>query len=294
MSKLVVLVPDPHGVAALSHLPNVHAVEFTPGSVLPPAAAEAEVLVAHGIEPEAAGGLLAGLPRLRTVQLFSSGMERWLSVVPEGVSVSNADGAHGDTVAEWAVAHLLSHYRDVAGYRRKQQERRWEAHRTGTLSGARVLVFGAGGIGEAIKARLEPFGSHVSMVGRRARDGVHSFAQGRAMVPDHDAVVLSLPLSEETRQMVDVEFLASMKDQAVLVNVGRGGLVDTGALVAECQSGRLHAILDVTDPEPLPRDHPLWTATGVVVTPHAAAITSDVLDRCWSAVARNIEAQSAR
>ena len=284
------LVPDEHGAQALSQVAGVAAVVLRPGEPLPAAAAQAEVLVAHGIEAEDAAPLLAQLPRLRMVQLFSSGVERWVRVVPEGVHVSNADHVHGAAVAEWVVAQLLAHYRDLAGYRRKQEEGRWEAHRTGTLLGARVLVFGSGDIGAGVRARLVPFGCELTMVGRTARDDVLDLAAGVAAVPSHDVVVLALPLDESTTGMVGPDFLASMKDGAVLVNVGRGPLVDTQALLAESCSGRLHAFLDVTDPEPLPAGHPLWTAPGVVITPHAAAITTDIRARIWSAVARKVAA----
>lgn len=286
----MVLVPDEHGARVLGELPGVEAVLLQTGSPLPLQAADAEVLVAHGIEPETAAQLLADLPRLRMIQLLSSGVERWVPVVPDGVHVSNADHVHGAAVAEWVVAQLLAHVRELASYRRQQQDRVWEAHRTGTLVGARVLVFGSGDIGQALRARLAPFGCEISMVARTARDGMLDLAAGVAAVPTHDVVVLALPLDESTTGLVGPTFLASMTDGAVLVNVGRGRLVDTEALLAESRTGRLHAILDVTDPEPLPADHPLWTATGVVVTPHAAAITADISDRVWSAAARKVAA----
>ncbi len=289
----MVLVPDGPGASVLTRLPGVRAVVYRPGAPLPPEAEQAEVLVAHGLEPEDAPPLLAALPRLRMVQLFSSGVERWVRVVPQGVLVSNADHVHGAAVAEWVVAQLLAHVRDLAAYRAKQQECRWEAHRTGTLVGARVLVLGSGDIGEEVRARLAPFGCEVTMVGRTARDGVLDQAAGVAAVPAHDVVVLALPLVESTTGMVGAGFLASMRDGAVLVNVGRGPLVDTDALLAEVRTGRLHAILDVTDPEPLPADHPLWTAPGVVVTPHAAAITTDIRERIWSTISRKVAAYVA-
>ncbi|WP_430334490.1 NAD(P)-dependent oxidoreductase [Rhodococcus sp. ACT016] len=291
MTPIVVLVPEERGVSALAGVPDVRSVVYDPeGRRLPDIAREAEVLVAHRLDPADAGHLFAQLPRLRMVQLFSSGIERWADVVPDGVRVSNADRAHGGAVAEWAVAQLLAHVRDLAGYRTKQQERRWEAHPTGTLCGKRVLVFGAGDIGENLRRRLEPFGCTVTLVGRTTRTGVVDHAQARAELGDQDAVILALPLDDTTVRLVDAEFLATMKDGAVLVNAGRGELVDTAALLAVVRERRVYAILDVTDPEPLPADHDLWSAPGVVVTPHAAGITADVRDRCWAAAARKIAA----
>lgn len=292
MTSMVVLVPDERGVSALSGIPHVRAVAYDPvRAQLPDGADDAEILVAHGLDPAESGPLFAQLPRLRMVQLFSSGVERWTHVVPDGVALSNADHAHGGAVAEWVVAQLLAHVRDLAGYRIKQQNRQWQAHRTGTLSGSDVLVFGAGDIGENLRRRLEPFGCTVTLVGRTARTGVVDFVRGRSTLGDRDIVILALPLDDSTRHLADAGFLEAMKDGAVLINAGRGELVDAEALLGA--AGRVHAILDVTDPEPLPVEHPLWSAPNVVVTPHAAGITDDVLDRCWSAAARKIAAYVA-
>ncbi|QKT13500.1 NAD(P)-dependent oxidoreductase [Rhodococcus sp. W8901] len=291
MTPILVLVPEERGISALAQVPNVCAVVYDPESRrLPDIACDAEVLVAHRFDPADAGPLFAQLPRLRMVQLFSSGVERWTNVVPDGVRVSNADRAHGGAVAEWVVAQLLAHVRDLAGYRIKQQEQRWQAHPTGTLSDKRVLVFGAGDIGENLRRRLEPFGCTVTLVGRTARAGVMDVERGRAELGDQDVVILALPLDDSTVHLVDAVFLTTMKDGAVLVNAGRGELVDTEALLAATREERVYAILDVTDPEPLPADHGLWTAPGVVVTPHAAGITDDVRDRCWAAAVRKIAA----
>ncbi|WP_254699050.1 NAD(P)-dependent oxidoreductase [Rhodococcus sp. SGAir0479] len=291
-TPMVVLVPDERGLSAVAGETRVRAVVYDPERPqLPDGASEAEVLVAHRLDPAESAPLFAQLPRLRMLQLFSSGVERWTPVVPDGVAVSNADHAHGGAVAEWVVAQLLAHVRDLSGYRIKQQNRQWEAHRTGTLSGSTALVFGAGDIGANIRRRLEPFGCTVTLVGRTARPGVVEFAEGRAALGDRDVVILALPLDDSTMHLVDGAFLGAMKDGAVLINAGRGELVDTEALLGQC--GRVTAILDVTDPEPLPTEHPLWSAPGVVLTPHAAGITGDVLDRCWSAAARKIAAYAA-
>lgn len=282
-----VLVPDGRGVAALDGIPDLRVVVYDPdAAMLPECASEAEILVPRGLDPAAA--LFEQLPRLRMVQLFSSGAERWENAVPPGVRVSNADGAHGRTVAEWVVAQLLCHYRDLASYRVKQAHRQWEAHRTGTLADRQVLVFGAGDIAEHTRRMLTPFGCAVNLVGRTARNGVIDIAEGIERLSDHDVVILAVPLNEETVHLADSSFLAAMRSGAVLVNAGRGALVDTVALRDAARDGHIHAILDVTDPEPLPVDHPLWATPGVVITPHAAGITDDLLDRCWTVMARKI------
>ncbi|MEZ7236498.1 NAD(P)-dependent oxidoreductase [Rhodococcus sp. GXMU-t2271] len=222
------------------------------------------------------------------IQLFSAGRDAWAGLIPDGVVVSGADRIHGGPVAEWVMAQLLAHYRDLAGYRAKQCAQSWERHATGTLTGKRVLVLGAGDIGENIQRRAVPFGVELTLAARTARDGVVDLAAARAVLPEQDAVVLALPLTGDTRGLVDTVFLAAMRPGSVLVNVGRGPLVDTDALVVELMRGRLYAILDVTDPEPLPRGHPLWTVPGALVTPHSAAITDDTGDRCWEAIVRNV------
>lgn len=136
------------------------------------------------------------------------------------------------------------------------------------LAGKRVLIVGAGDLGEQTARRLRAFGSEPVMVGRSARPGVHATRELPGLLPDAEIVVLVVPITEETRHMVDARFLALMPDGALLVNAARGQVVVTEALLAELESRRLHAVLDVTDPEPLPADHPLWRAPNLLLTPH--------------------------
>lgn len=287
--RSVVLVPDEGGVAAFSgSLATIEPVVCDLTGPLPAAAARAEVLVTRGADPRAVAARLGELPRLRMIQLFSSGVDAWAGLTPDAVRLRGLGGAHGGEVAEWVLAQLLSHYRDLSGYRAKQREQLWRPHQTGTLVGKRVLVFGAGDIAENLRRRVEPCGAVVTLVGRTARAGVIDLAHARSMLGGQDVVVLALPLSAQTRGLVDAAFLAAMPDGGVLVNAGRGPLVDTDALVAALESGRLTAILDVTEPEPLPAGHRLWTAPGAVITPHSAAITHDTTARCWDAIARGV------
>lgn len=282
------LVPDELGVAAFARCGEIEPVLCDLTGPLPAGAARAEVLVTRGVDPRLTAARLHELPQLRMIQLFSSGLDSWAGLVPETVTLSGLRGAHGGEVAEWVLAQLLCHYRDLAAYRAKQREQRWEPHQTGTLVGKRVLVFGAGDIAENLRRRLEPCGAAVTLVGRTPRAGVVDMAQARARLGDQDVVVLALPMSADTRGLVDAAFLAAMPEGSVLVNAGRGPLVDTDALVAALEAGRLHAILDVTDPEPLPAGHPLWTAPGAVITPHSSAITHNTTARCWDAITRNV------
>ncbi|MGZ0145300.1 NAD(P)-dependent oxidoreductase [Rhodococcus qingshengii] len=222
------------------------------------------------------------------IQLFSAGKDSWSGLVPDGVVVSGADRAHGAPVAEWVVAQLLNHYRDLEGYRAKQSAQSWERHPTSTLADKRVLVLGAGDIGVNVQRRTVPFGAKLTLAARTARENVVDMVAARAVLPEQDVVVLALPHTADTHHLVDTSFLAEMRHGSVLVNAGRGSLVDTDALLAALEEQRLHAILDVTDPEPLPPGHPLWTAPGVVITPHSAAITDDTTNRCWAAIVRNV------
>jgi phosphoglycerate dehydrogenase-like enzyme len=134
--------------------------------------------------------------------------------------------------------------------------------------GARVLIVGAGDIGVTIGRMLAGFDVELTYVARTAREGVRPTSDLPQLLPHADVVILIVPVTPETTGMVDAEFLAAMPDGALLVNAARGVVVDTGALLAELTAGRLRAALDVTDPEPLPPGHPLWSAPGVLITPH--------------------------
>ena len=147
------------------------------------------------------------------------------------------------------------------------------------LADKTVLILGYGSIGSAIERRLAGFEVEVLRVARTARDGVHAFSEIDTLLPQADVVIAIVPATDETRGMIDAGFLARMKDGALLVNVARGVVVRTEALIAECASGRLRAALDVTDPEPLPADHPLWQTPNVLITPHVGGASTAFLPR---------------
>lgn len=286
---VTVLVPDEDGILALSDLANVHAVRYERGQRMPSNATEAEVFIAGGPRPpEDVRAMFAQLPEVRLVQLLSAGAEHWVDVVPKGVLLSSCRGAHGGSTAEWVVATLLSMYRELGAFAAAQQQHRWAPMTTDTLQAKRVLIVGAGDLGRQLRHRLEAFDAHVTMVGLTARDEVHGVDELGGLLGSHDSVVLMVPLTSRTRGMVDAEFLAAMPDDSVLVNVARGPVVDTGALLAELRAHRIRAALDVTDPEPLPSDHPLWTAPGLVLTPHVAGTTHGLLRRAYAVAAEEI------
>jgi len=271
--SVVVLVPESLDAAAFAAVEGVEVLRYADPAAWPPGAEAAQVLVVGWGPVGPTADHLEPLRSLRLLQVLGAGVEDWLGRVPSGVLLSNARGAHGAATAEWALAALLAVVRELPGFVVDQQRQVWDKHETATLVGARVLVLGAGDLALELQQRLEANGTGVTLVGRRRRDGV----AGRDELPDllgvHDAVVAMVPLDDSTRGLVDAEFLARMPDGAILVNAARGPVVDTVALLAELQTGRLRAALDVTDPEPLPADHPLWSAPGLLITPHVGGST---------------------
>ncbi len=284
---LHVLVPSSALGAAVEALsPRVHAHRVRPGEGPPSGeAAQAQIWVpqAGGPAPSDAEFLQA-LPRLRLVQLLSAGAERFAGRVPEGVVLCNARGAHTPATAEWVMAALLAAQRGIPHFVREQAAGRWSFSTQRSLVGARVLLVGAGDIGRTVGRMLDGFGAELTYVARTARDGVRSVDELPELLPHADVVVLLVPVTPETTGMVDAAFLAAMPDGALLVNAARGVVVDTDALLAELENGRLRAALDVTEPEPLPEGHPLWSAPGLLLTPHVGGAIPDTNERAAAAV----------
>ncbi|MBT3153539.1 2-hydroxyacid dehydrogenase [Streptomyces sp. CHD11] len=224
---------------------------------------------------------------VRVVQTLSAGtdhVEPGLKHLPPGVRLCNARGVHEASTAELTLALILASLRGIPGFVRAQDKGEWRGGFRPALADKSVLIVGYGSIGAAIEDRLAAFElTRVERVARSARTTergpVHPLTELSSLLPQADVVVLSTPLNETTRHLVDAGFLARMKDGALLVNVSRGGVVDTKALLTEVESGRITAALDVTDPEPLPTGHPLWRAPGVLVTPHVGGPTSAFLPR---------------
>ncbi|GAA1861500.1 2-hydroxyacid dehydrogenase [Pseudonocardia ailaonensis] len=284
----LVLVPHPRGQEYLADVPGVETLVYDATRSLPEGAEEAEVLVPPFLATGEAVALARRLPKLQLVQLLTAGADAWVGNLPEGVALSDGKGAHSAATAEWVVAVLLAVYREIPGFVRAQERGEWTQHPTEGLAGKRVLVVGAGDVGDHVVRRLEPFEVSTTLVGRRARDGVHAIGEVHELLPQHDACVLIVPLTDETRGLVDAGFLAAMPDGALLVNGARGPVVDTDALLAELQGGRLRAALDVTDPEPLPAGHPLWEAPNLLITPHVGGSVPAALSRAFTVAAEQI------
>lgn len=199
--------------------------------------------------------------------------------LPAGVVYCNAVEVHEASSAELALALVLASQRGLPVLGAAQREQRWAFGSFPGLAMQRVLLLGVGGVGREIEQRLEPFDVRLTRVGRAARDGVHGIDELSALLPEADIVILAVPGTAATRGLVDAAFLAAMPDGALLVNIARGPVVDTDALLAELTAGRLRAALDVTDPEPLPADHPLWTAPNTIITPHVGGNTGAMAPR---------------
>lgn len=233
-------------------------------------------------------GLEVGL-----IQAQSIGYEGVEGNLPAGSIFANAATVHETSTAELALALTLAAQRDVPAFVRAQDEHRWATSFTESLADRRVLLLGYGGVGKAVAARLAPFEVDLVPVASHARDEdgvrVHGVDELTALLPTAEVVVLTLPGGDATRDILDAAALALLPDGALVVNVGRGTLIDTDALVSEVASGRLRAALDVVEPEPLPSEHPLWSLPGALITPHVGGATSAMRPRIAALVRRQID-----
>jgi len=233
--------------------------------------------------------LIAQMPNLEVVQLLTVGFDTALEYVPDHVSLCNAVGVHDASTAELAVALVLASLRGIDDFARAMPQGDWIHDRRPSLVDQKVVIIGAGGVGQAIANRLIPFEVEVTLVARSQRPGVVALSELPRLLPEMDIVILAVPLDVHTSGLVDDSFLSRMRDGALLVNVARGGVVDTQALVRHAQQGRIRAALDVTDPEPLPPEHPLWRIPGVLISPHVGGDTSAFLPRARALVEDQID-----
>src|SRR3984957_9449106 len=250
---ITIWLPEPGWVEAMGGLPEPMTADvWTGGEELPESAVEVEVVVVPFGVPGSRLALLGKLPQLRLVQLMSAGAERVIPHVPAGVTLCNARGAHDPAVAEWIMAVILAQLRSLPHFAEAQHAGSWAPAVSEPLAGQTALIIGYGSIGAAA---------------------------GRPLPPRAAIVTLLLPVAPAPVGLADARFLGAMHDHALLVNAARGAIVDTGALLAELTAGRLRAALDVTDPEPLPPGHPLWSAPGLLLTPHVAGTSTQTPSR---------------
>jgi phosphoglycerate dehydrogenase-like enzyme len=240
---------------------------------------------------------LALVPRLRVVQLLTAGFDNVLPSLPPGVQLANASGVHDASTAELAVTLTLSSLRGIPDFVEAQMRSCWlPTEYWPALADKKVLILGYGGVGRAIARRLSGFEVRLTAVASRARAGddhvasVYGMDALPALLPGQDVVIVIVPLLSSTTGLVDREFLAAMRAGSLLVNVSRGKVVDTDALVEAAGSGRIRAALDVTDPEPLPADHPLWRMPGVLISPHVGGASSAFVPRAVALLREQISA----
>jgi phosphoglycerate dehydrogenase-like enzyme len=278
---LTVTVPDPTLRDRLADREiDVHTWDMAAASDAPDG--PLDLVVMPFMAPASTLAVLDGLP-VRAVQSQALGYDHVAEVLPSGVAFANAVGVHEAATAEHAVALVLAAQRDLPGFLAEQETGGWDQRFTPGLAGRTVVVVGVGGVGEEIRRRLVPFDVDVVRVASRARTDaigpVHAAAELTDLVPAADVLVLAVPLTPATRHLVGEQLLTVMRPGTLVVNVGRGPVVDTDALLHAVRAHRVRAALDVVDPEPLPDDHPLRSAPGVLLTPHVAGRTTTMTDR---------------
>lgn len=223
------------------------------------------------------------VPGLKMIQAQTTGYDGLPELVGPDVAVASAAGVHAAGTAELALTLMLASLRGIDDAVRNAQSGTWSSRRYPGLADRRVLMVGVGGIGAAIAQRLEPFEVELTRVGTRARTDergtVHGTDELVELARTAEVLVVITPLTGQTRHLIGREVLAALPDGSLVVNVARGPVVDTEALTAEVLSGRLHAALDVVDPEPLPADHPLWKAPNAIITPHVGGNTEAFVPR---------------
>jgi phosphoglycerate dehydrogenase-like enzyme len=280
-------MPRRAGYEAVGTLPeDVQLSVVPPVGELPRAMLEAEFLIPLSGDPRL-GEMLPQMEALRVVQTLSAGVD-WLPPLPPGVKLCDASGTRDIAVAEWVMAAILASTKTLGELRDSQRKQRWEWRQTGELAGATVLILGYGSIGRAVERRLAPFEVELIRVARNARAGVHSADDLCSLLPKAEVVIVLLALTPETTGLLDANMLAALQPGALLVNAARGAIVDTPALLELLRAGRVRAALDVTDPEPLPPDHPLWGAPGVLITPHLAGDTIAADRRAFALIGEQV------
>ena len=214
------------------------------------------------------------MPNLKILQVPNAGYDDALEFVRPGITLCNGKSIHDDSTAELAVGLTIASLRGFADFVRNQDKSEWVHTRNKSINDRKIGIVGFGSIGSTIAKMLAGFAVEIVAFTQSGRDNTIAIADLDKHLPTLDVVILILPLTPESKHLFNAKRLALMKDGALLVNVARGLIVETDALVKELNSGRITAALDVTDPEPLPKDHPLWLAKGVLISPHVGGNTT--------------------
>lgn len=292
--SLVVTVPSTSLAESLAPLPE--GVELLVWDMHSPAPRERlDIVVPPYMDTTAVLPSLSGVD-VGLVQGQSIGYDDVIGALPPDIRFANAAGVHETSTAELALALMLAAQRQLPRFLSAQERGEWAPVVAESLADRRVLLLGFGGVGQAIAARLQAFEVELTVVARTARAEshpvlgevqVHGLDELPALLPDAEIVVLTLPGGEGTRHVIDEHALQNLRDGALVVNVGRGTLIDTDALVRH--AGRIRAALDVVDPEPLPADHPLWHAPGILLVPHVGGASTAMDPRMTRLVRTQIE-----
>lgn len=292
LSRLLVSVPDSHVRNLFDEVPE--GIEIIEWDMTGPAPVDAIDIV---VPPYTGStGKLAQLASVKTrlVQSLSLGYDGVEQVLPPGHVFANATTVHETSTAELTMALILASQRGIPDFVRAAAKGRWAPELLPSLADRTVVLIGYGGVGQAIEARLLPFEVTIVRVARTARSDergvIHGIESVPELLPQADIVVLAVPLTDDTTHLVDDSFLFLMRDHSLLVNIARGKVADTEALLSHARAGRLRLALDVTDPEPLPDGHPLFGLTNVLISPHVGGATTAMLPR----VARLLNEQFSR
>ena len=269
---VVVCLPDEPERALMGEMPaNVEVLLVPPEPAPLPDLSGVDLIVPLVRIRPALLELLAQPPgRLRVIQTLSAGVDWLVGRVPEHVLVCNARGAYDASLAEWVVGAILASQRGLLRAHAAQAHSDWTPFEPDELAGRRIVILGFGSIGTAVADRLRPFDVEVVAVSRTRRDGVLGLEDLDDALSRADVLVDLLPLTRDTTGFLDAHRLGLLPRGALVVNAGRGRTIQTDALLAELERGRLRAALDVTDPEPLPVGHPLWSLPNVLISPHIA------------------------
>jgi phosphoglycerate dehydrogenase-like enzyme len=288
---LIAWVENAAGREAMGAAPDGWTVALFPDDpAADPAVEEVEFVVAGWPGSDR----LRELPSLKVVQTRSAGVDWILEQVPDGVTLCSAKGARDPAMAEWVLWAILADFKAARTAAEQQAAREWEHLDLRDVEGARVLILGHGSIGVAVEERLAPFGvGEVVRVARRAREGVHAVDELEGLLPGADVVVNLLPATPQTNRLFDARMIGAMRPGALLVNAGRGATVDTDALREALEAGRVRAVLDVVEPEPLPAEHPLWGAPNLVLTPHSAGDTPGAERASWKLAGEQLRRYAA-